>query len=87
MNFVMLLMWVFSGVFFVLERFPAAFQPFIQILPLTAVFRPYAPTCSKGTPHRTRPETAIIVSWFVFSFSFRARLPLAVGYSCRLRPN
>ena len=35
MNLVMLPMWLFSGVFFSSERFPAAIQPFIQALPLT----------------------------------------------------
>lgn len=37
MNLVMLPMWVFSGVFFSSSNFPAAMQPFIQALPLTAV--------------------------------------------------
>ncbi|WP_435017481.1 ABC transporter permease [Tundrisphaera sp. TA3] len=35
MNLVMLPMWIFSGLFFSSERFPDAFQPFIQALPLT----------------------------------------------------
>jgi ABC-2 type transport system permease protein len=35
MNLVMLPMWLFSGVFFSSDRFPAAAQPFIQALPLT----------------------------------------------------
>ena len=30
MNFVMFPMWIFSGVFFSNERFPAALQPFIR---------------------------------------------------------
>src|SRR5215207_6827779 len=37
MNLVMVPMWVFSGIFFSTERFPAALQPFIQALPLTAL--------------------------------------------------
>ncbi|MFZ0254118.1 MAG: ABC transporter permease [Gammaproteobacteria bacterium] len=37
MNFVMLPMWLFSGVFFSYERFPEAFHPLIQLLPLTAI--------------------------------------------------
>lgn len=36
MNVVMLPMWLLSGTFFSSDRFPAAFQPFIKILPLTA---------------------------------------------------
>jgi ABC-type polysaccharide/polyol phosphate export permease len=30
-------MWIFSGIFFSTERFPAAIQPFVQALPLTAL--------------------------------------------------
>jgi ABC-2 type transport system permease protein len=36
-NVVMMPMWIFSGVFFSYERFPAMLQPFIQALPLTAL--------------------------------------------------
>ena len=36
-NLVMMPMWIFSGVFFSYERFPAAIQPFIKALPLTAL--------------------------------------------------
>jgi ABC-2 type transport system permease protein len=36
-NAVMLPMYVLSGVFFSAARFPEAMQPFIQVLPLTAV--------------------------------------------------
>ena len=35
MNLVMLPMWIFSGLFFSTERFPAGAQWFIQALPLT----------------------------------------------------
>ena len=37
MNLVMVPMWIFSGIFFSTERFPAEMQPFIQALPLTAL--------------------------------------------------
>ena len=37
LNLVMLPMWVLSGVFFSAANFPAAMQPFIQALPLTAL--------------------------------------------------
>jgi len=36
-NIVMMPMWIFSGVFFSYERFPALVQPFIKALPLTAL--------------------------------------------------
>jgi ABC-type multidrug transport system permease subunit len=37
MNFVMMPMWVLSGVFFSSAHFPAMAQPFIKALPLTAL--------------------------------------------------
>lgn len=36
-NLVMMPMWIFSGVFFSYERFPAVMHPFIKALPLTAL--------------------------------------------------
>jgi len=36
-NLVMMPMWLFSGVFFSYERFPALLMPFIKLLPLTAL--------------------------------------------------
>src|SRR5439155_10974430 len=36
MNFVMMPMWLLSGIFFSAERFPAWMQPLVQALPLTA---------------------------------------------------
>lgn len=36
-NLVMMPMWIFSGVFFSYERFPAVIHPFIKALPLTAL--------------------------------------------------
>lgn len=37
MNFVMMPMWLMSGTFFTSSRFPSFLQPFIKILPLTAI--------------------------------------------------
>jgi len=37
MNVVMMPMWIFSGIFFSYERFPAAVIPLIKLLPLTAL--------------------------------------------------
>lgn len=37
MNLIMLPMWILSGVFFSSERFPESAQPFINLLPLTAL--------------------------------------------------
>jgi ABC-type polysaccharide/polyol phosphate export permease len=62
MNFVMFPMWIFSGVFFSNERFPAALQPFIQALPLTALndalravmLEGAAPVCRRRSWHPRR---------------------------------
>jgi ABC-2 type transport system permease protein len=37
MNLVMVPMWIFSGVFFASDNFPEVMQPFIALLPLTAL--------------------------------------------------
>jgi ABC-type multidrug transport system permease subunit len=37
MNVVMLPMWILSGIFFSVDRFPEAAQPFIRLIPLTPV--------------------------------------------------
>ena len=37
LNLVMLPMWLLSGVFFASSNFPEAMQPFIRLLPLTAL--------------------------------------------------
>ena len=37
MNLVMMPMWIFSGVFFSYERFPAILHPLIRAFPLTAL--------------------------------------------------
>jgi ABC transporter DrrB family efflux protein len=37
LNFVMVPMWIFSGVFFSWSHFPDAIHPFVQMLPLTAL--------------------------------------------------
>lgn len=69
MNFVMLPMWVFSGVFFSAERFPAVFQPFIRALPLTAVIDALRGNMLQGARlHELALQIAIILGWLVLSF-------------------
>jgi ABC-2 type transport system permease protein len=50
MNLVMMPMWIFSGVFFSYERFPAAIQPAIKALPLTALNDALRASILEGTP-------------------------------------
>jgi len=49
-NLVMMPMWIFSGVFFSYERFPAVMQPFIKALPLTALNDALRASILEGTP-------------------------------------
>jgi len=75
MNFVMLPMWVFSGVFFSSERFPDAMQPLIRLLPLTAVNEALRRNILEGAPLASLgPQTAIIGAWLVISFLTALRL-------------
>jgi ABC-2 type transport system permease protein len=50
MNLVMMPMWIFSGVFFSYERFPAVIQPAIKVLPLTALNDALRASILEGTP-------------------------------------
>ena len=49
-NLVMMPMWIFSGVFFSYERFPAVIQPLIKALPLTALNDALRASILQGTP-------------------------------------
>jgi ABC-2 type transport system permease protein len=49
-NLVMMPMWIFSGVFFSYERFPAIIHPLIKALPLTALNDALRASILEGTP-------------------------------------
>ncbi|HKW98187.1 MAG TPA: ABC transporter permease [Bryobacteraceae bacterium] len=69
MNFIMMPMWIFSGVFFSADRFPAVFQPFIKALPLTAVIDALRGHMLQGLGlSQILPELAIITGWLVICF-------------------
>ena len=69
MNFIMMPMWVFSGVFFSANRFPAALQPFIQALPLTAAINALRANMLEGAGvSQYGGEMAILVAWIAVSF-------------------
>jgi ABC-2 type transport system permease protein len=69
MNLVMVPMWVFSGIFFSTERFPATLQPFIQALPLTALNNALRGVMLEGTGLiPLLPELAILAAWGIVSF-------------------
>ena len=75
MNFVMLPMWVLSGIFFSSANYPAAFQPFIQALPLTAVNDALRANMLQGLGWgAVMPELGIIAGWLVVSFVLALKL-------------
>src|SRR5438034_494468 len=66
MNFVMLPMWIFSGVFFSSERFPTVFQPFIKALPLTAVIDALRASMLQGVRlSHLGLELAVMTGWLI----------------------
>jgi ABC-2 type transport system permease protein len=69
-NLVMMPMWIFSGVFFSYERFPAAIHPFIKALPLTALNDALRASILEGTPllHQW-PRLVILGLWGGISFA------------------
>lgn len=69
MNFVMLPMWIFSGVFFSSSNFPNVVQPLIRILPLTAVNDALRANMLEGTHITSLSFQMIVISvWLVLSF-------------------
>ncbi len=75
MNLVMLPMWLFSGVFFSSERFPAAAQPFIQVLPLTQLINGLRGVILEGMGWLdVAPNLLILAAWAVVTFLLALRL-------------
>jgi ABC-type multidrug transport system permease subunit len=73
-NLVMMPMWIFSGVFFSYERFPAAVQPFIKALPLTALNDALRSTILEGAPLSHQGWRLLVLGvWCVVSFVLALR--------------
>ncbi len=74
-NLVMMPMWVVSGVFFSSQRFPAAVQPVIHALPLTALIDALRAIMLRGEPlARLAPQLGILAVWLVVSFALALKL-------------
>ena len=70
MNLVMMPMWIFSGVFFSYERFPAIIHPLIKALPLTALNDALRASILEGTPLMQQwPRLVIMILWGGISFA------------------
>ncbi|HET9407682.1 MAG TPA: ABC transporter permease [Candidatus Sulfotelmatobacter sp.] len=73
-NLVMMPMWIFSGVFFSYERFPAVVQPLIRALPLTALNDALRASILEGTPvFHQWPRLLIMALWGGISFVLAVR--------------
>ncbi len=74
MNLVMMPMWIFSGVFFSSERFPALLQPFIKVLPLTALNDALRATILQGASLGAQSaRLLVLVLWGGISFALALR--------------
>lgn len=68
-NVVMMPMWIFSGVFFSYERFPAVVQPLIKALPLTALNDALRATILQGEPLAAQAGRMLVLGlWGGISF-------------------
>jgi ABC-type multidrug transport system permease subunit len=75
MNLVMLPMWVLSGVFFASTNFPEAMQPFIKVLPLTALNDAMRAIVNEGlSVAAVTTEIAILATWGLVSFVLSLKL-------------
>ena len=69
MNFIMLPMWIFSGVFFSSSNFPQVVQPFVKALPLTAVNDALRANMLEGASlPAVTPQLLIILVWGLLTF-------------------
>jgi ABC transporter DrrB family efflux protein len=75
LNFVMLPMWICSGVFFASTNFPDAAQPFIQALPLTALIDALRAITNDGESLAVvAPDLGILAAWGATSFLVALRI-------------
>src|SRR5437660_1678346 len=73
-NLVMMPMWIFSGVFFSYERFPAIVHPLIRALPLTALNDALRATILQGTSLASQSgRLLVLVLWGGISFVLALR--------------
>ncbi len=74
-NLVMMPMWIFSGVFFASSNFPKSVQPFIHVLPLTAVNDALRANMLEGaTLSQLLPQIGIVALWGIAAFVVALRI-------------
>jgi ABC-2 type transport system permease protein len=75
LNLVMLPMWLLSGVFFSSSNFPDAMQPFIRVLPLTALNDSLRAVMLEGAgPAFVTPHLGLLAAWGLLSFGVALRI-------------
>jgi ABC-type polysaccharide/polyol phosphate export permease len=75
MNLVMLPMWVLSGIFFSSERFPDFLQPYIRVLPLTALNNSLRAVMLDGATLASQwAEMLTLALWGGLSFALALRI-------------
>jgi ABC-type polysaccharide/polyol phosphate export permease len=75
MNVVMMPMWIASGVFFSSQKFPGLMQPFIKMLPLTAVIDALRANMLQGANlSHMMPQVGIILFWLAICFALALKL-------------
>ncbi len=75
MNLVMLPMWMLSGIFFSSERFPAAAQPLIKVLPLTPLIDSLRSVMLEGTTLASLVgPIGLMAGWGIVSFAVALKL-------------
>lgn len=75
MNLIMLPMWVLSGVFFSSERFPESAQPFINLLPLTALNQALRGIMLEGGSVLTYwPQMLLLTAYAVIPFAIALKI-------------
>jgi len=73
-NLVMMPMWIFSGVFFSYDRFPAIAHPFIKALPLTALNDALRATITEGVSLGSQSGRLLVLAvWGGVSFVLALR--------------
>ncbi|MDZ7632727.1 MAG: ABC transporter permease [Gemmatimonadaceae bacterium] len=74
-NFVMLPMWIFSGVFFSSSNFPAVIQPLVQALPLTALVNGVRAVMLQGVGlGGVLPQLAILGAYLIVCLTVALRI-------------
>jgi ABC-type multidrug transport system permease subunit len=75
MNLSMLPMWVLSGVFFSSENFPAAVQPLIKALPLTATNDALRASMLRGVAlPGLLPQLGVLTAWMLVCFGIALKI-------------